>query len=548
MNIPLDKLEQLLDAMGKVYSDTASKAAELRTIMPLTLKLLLTVILLVACVNVLICLIKGVAINLPVWKPKPDSKLMYSFAAGSGQFQRGYIFRDARRLVLDRKWSAFSFAGLAYRLGNVQNDSKLLRFALSLVYVALSIVGAVEMVYRAVIGVITYFVLDLAYMALLFLLWLADLALIPLFNLMDKSSRVTQHCSHCYTTFQLPVFECPSCGAKHDKLYPGRCGLLWARCQCGHFLPCSALSRRKRLASYCPKCEEHLAASSVKSLTIQVVGGNSAGKTSFIAAFQHLYISTVEATGIREVSAFPADAFAMLEKMYETGCTDRSSGGEVRAYHILHEGTGSADDGLVFYDIPDELILSEQYERNPLNFGYSDGIIIVVDPLSVRAVREECETSLGPDSIAGHSGDPTEDIVVHFINKYSEVAGRTARKMSDVPVAVVITKADLTPIRRKIGIVKIKAEAANSHLEDLGDARNIICRRYLSEIGLANVLNNLDSVFSNVAYFPVSAIGHLEEAGEGFDPQGVIEPVEWIAAQCSSAIHALTIRARENTI
>ena len=50
-------------------------------------------------------------------------------------------------------------------------------------------------------------------------------------------------------------------------------------------------------------------------------------------------------------------------------------------------------------------------------------------------------------------------------------------------------------------------------------------------IGMANTINNLESVFSKVQYFPSSAMGHMAEEGTPFSPFGVIEPIGWIASQ-----------------
>lgn len=309
---------------------------------------------------------------------------MFSYAAGSGQFQRSHIYKDAHRYLFDKNWSVLSFAGLAYRLGNYESHSKTIAFLGSLVYLPLVILGVVEMIIRCIAGVVIYFVINLAYIVFLLALWAVNLFLMPLFNLADKTSCMTQHCPKCYATFKLPVFGCRHCGTRHTKLYPGRCGLLFAKCNCGHFIPCASFSKRKDLKSYCPKCDYALAGSNIKALTVQVIGGNSSGKTSFIGAFQHQYVEAARNSGIRNVSTFPKDDFKELERMYHSGKTTKSPSDEVRAYYILHGGKGSSDDGIVIYDVPDEVILSEQYERNPLNFAYSDGIIIIIDPLSVR--------------------------------------------------------------------------------------------------------------------------------------------------------------------
>lgn len=544
--MPTDEIRYGLEQIRLFLQKAMADIGAFWGTIPSLLRALIVIISVVACVNIVASLIKAIIINRASWKKKPGSELMFSYAAGSGQFQRSHIYKDAHKYLFDKKWSVFSFAGLAYRLGNYESHSKTIAFLSSLVYLPLAILGIAEMIIRCIAGVVIYFVINLAYIVFLLAIWAVNLLLMPLFNLADKASWMTQHCPKCYATFKLPVFECPHCGTRHIKLYPGRCGLLFAKCNCGHFIPCASASKRKDLKSYCPKCDYTLAGSNIKALTVQVLGGNSSGKTAFIAAFQHQYVEAIKNSGIHNVSTSPEDDFKELERIYHSGRTTKSPSDEVRAYYILHGSKGSSDDGIVIYDVPDEVILSEQYERNPLNFAYSDGIIIIIDPLSVRSVRKECETTTGSSSTNGFSNDSTEDIVVHFINKYSEVAGRMARRMSDTPVAVVIAKTDLTSIRRKIGAVKIKAEysANRNQYISADDARDKVCRRYLADIGLANAINNLDSVFSRVSYFPVSSIGHCED-GSPFDPQNIIAPMSWLARQCQSNIKDLAAFVEE---
>ena len=544
--MPTDEIQPALEQVQNYIQDIVEEIGTFWGTIPSLLRVCLIIIFVVACVNIIASLVKAFIINKASWKKTQNSELMYSYAAGSGQFQRKLIYKDARKFLFDKKWSLFSFAGIAYRLGNCENISRGILFLYSLAYLPLATIGAAEMILRAVIGTVGYFILNLSYMLLLIALWALNLVAMPLFNLADKLSWITQHCPKCYSAFKLPVFECPHCGKHHTKLYSGRSGLLWAKCSCGRFIPCASMSQRKRLKSYCPKCDHALAGSSIKALTVQVIGGNSSGKTAFIAAFQHQYVEAIQNSGIRSVTTAPEDDFGALERMYHSGKTEKSSSNEVHTYYILHSSKGSSDDGIVIYDVPDEIILSEQYERNPLNFAYSDGIIIIIDPLSVHSVRKDCEATTGAASVSGYSNDSAEDIIVHFINKYSEVTGRMARKMSDTPVAVVIAKTDLTVIRRKIGTVKIKSQfAANqSQYYSYEDACDKLCRQYLSDIGLANVVNNLDSVFSRISYFPISSIGHYAD-GNPFEPQNVITPMSWLARQCQSRIKELVAFVEE---
>lgn len=101
------------------------------------------------------------------WKKKSGSELMFSYATGSGRFQRSHIYKDAHKYLFDKKWSVFSFAELAYRFGNYESHSKTIAFLSSLVYLPLAILGIAEMIIRCIAGVVAYFVINLAYIVFL---------------------------------------------------------------------------------------------------------------------------------------------------------------------------------------------------------------------------------------------------------------------------------------------------------------------------------------------------------------------------------------------
>lgn len=507
------------------------RLCDLWSIFPPVVRLIIELALLLAIIGIATSLIKSAANNYKEWKPMQDSGLMLSYFRGSGNHQRKLIYKDARELLRDKTWSWISSAGLAYRLGSFTNSSKVVMFLCSLAFLPLFFVGLIEMLFRVVIGNIFYFFLNIGATALLFTLGLISCILTPFFLIADGAMRRQQHCPHCYSTFKLPYFRCPHCGTVHQRLIPGKSGLFYARCSCGHFLPCSVLSKRDVLSAVCPKCSHDLATSNARQFSIQVIGGNSSGKTAFLAAFQHLYLDNI--TKDTQASAYgePKDEFDALESMFSSGQTVPASDPVVIPYSLVHRTGGIATESLIFYDIPDEILLNEEYERSPLNFGYSNGIIIIIDPLSIQEVYHEC-SKLGNAGISGCSRNDPEPVIIHFINKFSEISGRPARQMSNVPVAVLITKCDLRGVRQHIGMPKIKSSYKtdpDQYQNDFGTAIDEICREYLRGIGLSNVINNLDSVFASVKYFPISAIGHSGGTGAPFEPVGVIEPVTWLA-------------------
>ncbi len=474
------------------------------------------------------------------WMPKPDSKLMFSYFCGTGSFQRKLIYQEAHKLLRNKTWSWVSIAGLAWRLGNYTHPSKMLMFACSLLYLPMAIFGFVEMVLRDIIGTVWLLCASLAHRLILFVLRWISYLLIPLWQLADRFKRVEHHCPHCYNTFNLPEFKCPYCGSIHKALIPSRCGILFARCECGRFLPSTLFTGRSNLDPVCPKCDGDLVATNAKQFSIQLIGGNTSGKTAFLSAFQHLYLNNN--IGKLSIHGEPRSDFEKMEEMFKRGTTEPSSSATAKTYNLVHRYGRSARNNLVVHDIPDEVILSGDYERNPLYFGYSDGIIIMIDPLSVASVRERCLKSGNNKAVENYSQDDADTIIVRFIHKFSEIVGRSARKMINTPVAVLISKTDVKAIKREVGLPKIKATYnanPSAYQNDFGVARDEVCREYLLNLGLTNALNNLESVFSSVRYFPISAIGHICEAGKPFEPFGVMEPMTWIANEARSDLYSL---------
>ena len=498
---------------------------------PSILKVLLGVILMVAGCGIVLSYSKAIIHNCKSWKPIENSGLTYGYFLGTGQWQHKLIYKEAHTLLRDRKWSWISFAGIGYRLGNYTHNSKTIAFLLSIPYIVLFVLGLAEMMVRITVGTILFFFLSLVHRILLFILKVLSMLMIPVWRAQDKFSRVEQHCPHCYATFNMPQIRCAKCGHIHNDLSPGRSGVLVARCQCGKLLPAITILGRSRLESVCPKCNEELAATNAKQFSIQLIGGNTSGKTAYLAAFQHIYLNCYDGDSGLKIVGKPTNIFGDLEKSYVSGMTEASSASMAVPYNFVHIKDGLDQNNLVIYDIPDEVILSGEYEKNPLNFGYSDGIIILIDPLSISSVRHKVNNDVGADALVGYSQDDPDNLIVQFIHHFSQIVGRSAKRMNNVPVAVVIGKADVKSVKHQIGFPKINSSYnLNPSLygNDIQNARNTICRNYLLDLGLANALNNLESVFTNVNYFPASPIGHVAHSGESFVPFGVLEPVLWL--------------------
>jgi hypothetical protein len=507
-------------------------------------------LMLLVVIGILMSHFLGIYRNRKEWKEHPQSGLTFSYFCGTGALQRRLSYKEAHKLLRDRRWSWISFAGLAFRLGNFTHDSILLMFVCSLFYIPLAILGFFEMTLRIIAGTIWLLTASLIQRFILFVLCIASYIFIPLWQIADKSGRIDQHCPHCYETFNLPAFKCPGCGKAHKQVIPSRSGILVARCECGCFFPSSLYTGRSNIQAICPSCEKELFAANARQFSIQLVGGNSSGKTAIITAFQHLYLNNSNSANHFEIVGEPQNYFDDLEQMYRTGSTEPSSSSAVSAYSFIHKLKRSVRNNLVIFDIPDEVILSGTYERNPRNLGFSDGIIFIIDPLSIPSVREECIKTGDKHAVDKYSDDDINELIIEFVHQFSSITGRASRRQNSIPVAIVINKVDIKAVKREIGMPKIRVlyEAdPSAYNNNISVARDEVCRAYLSKLGLDNTLNNLDGTFSNIRYFPVSAIGHLVEEGKEFAPLGILAPFTWITKEANSILFRILDNSQKET-
>lgn len=343
------------------------------------------------------------------------------------------------------------------------------------------------------------------------ILWLSDRI-----ALMARS--IQSRCPNCKRISIVPVFCCPECGTQHVNLTPGPYGVLSIKCNCGNKLPTTIFNGRSRLEALCPYCQTLLAASDAKQFGIQLVGGVSAGKTTFLTAYWHLYLEQLRHDSELEYDCFPQESFDMLEEWFQRGTSGATSERNANMYSVIHKRKDHQPCQMTIYDVAGEAFEDLTGDIQQQQLRYCEGVIFVVDPTATP------EANSIP--ISG------------FISEFKKMRGVHASKLSDIPVSVVISKADL--FKREIGLPKIKSMYVTTmHGQEAGcgqslsDVRDGICRSFLVAHGYHAVLNTIDSEFANLRFFSTSAIGHEAFEGDPYDPWGVLEPVEWIIGQSS---------------
>jgi len=418
------------------------------------------------------------------WLKHQRLDLMYSYFTETGIHMVKVNHATSRVYLRDNTY-IFTISGLTHRLGNYQNESNVLTFLLAIPYIPMLILTMIEMSIRVVVGTSYLIAVKLVHRVLLFMTKQITCALIPAAVAADRYMRRKQYCTKCYDEFNLPTFVCPECNTLHEQLTPGRCGILFAKCSCNNkFLPVMVFTGRSRLGCVCPSCKEEMADANARQFFVHLIGGSGSGKTAYMSAFANVYLRQSGSVYIR---GRLEDSFVQLEAVAPSS--------DLVDYNFLHSygnANKPAKNTLVVFDINGEQVVSE-YHKNPRHFSFCNGFILFADPQS---------SDFG-------------DVANQFILDYSGIMGQSANERSSIPVAVVVTKADVDEVKHGI--------SGGSDRE---------CKEYLESLGLGSGVMSIDAKFSNVRYFPISS------TDTGKMPR-ITAPVSWIAGQVGGTMAKL---------
>ena len=374
------------------------------------------------------------------------------------------------------------------------------------------------------------------------LLWLID-------RLYLKQKKIFTACPSCKERSLIPVYACPRCGMKHTMLTPGKHGILHRKCNCGQKMGTCFLTGRKNYPAFCAHCACSLSDRENMPICIPVVGGRSVGKTAFITAFSKDFIDNIAPKYGWQTEFYNDEKkviFTDIVTDYTNGSTrmtdrpqDITKTSSV-SFSFFLKGKGLNPERLIHvYDIAGEVFTDNSENEMQKQYEYCQGIVLVIDPFAIPAVRNIYGDDLEPEDIAGIGKADIGGIVDAFINKLREVTGLSANKMSTTPIAVVISKVDSSSLQNELG-----NEAVNTTLQKMKengisaeylDAEDYICREFLKKHGVASLVSGIDIKFKNNRYFACSSIGHTRDKG-AYAPFGVMEPMEWLIKNADSVI------------
>jgi hypothetical protein len=274
---------------------------------------------------------------------------------------------------------------------------------------------------------------------------------------------------------------------------------------------------------------------SVPTHHVPIVAGKVAGKTVHtLAAIADLLAADDEfAFGDEHTKA----AFALIDEQLRDLTTIPSTlpSAPLRAATVF-VGTGAQRRLVYIYDAAGEFYQSSEKVSGLRFLGSTAGMLLVIDPFSLEAVRtrmEEDDVVLPP-----HSTTPPDDVISRIADGLRERSLDRRRDRIGIRVAVVITKCDVLADR---GPVPHPYETVGT---DSRSMRSAAVERWLDGVaGEGGLVRQLANQYSEIAYFAVSALDAFGVAprvaartGRPVQNDPPSAPLRWLLATRSGAV------------
>lgn len=397
-------------------------------------------------------------------------------------------------------------------------------------------------------------VVSLIFTSVVYVLFGVALAFETLYFKLKKVSFRCQKCTHAY---KIPIYACPHCKIKHVKLKPGKFGVLKRKCVCGTILPLTVKATGKMLIkdsttgnyikkkysvtdmeSFCPHCGNSDKAGITHPVSIALIGGASAGKTTFKVAFLKDFLD-------EEIVNYGID-FEFLDDSYDSEFKQIESyyrgipipptpyGAEYDiitfSFMLKHKKFG-VDRLIHIYDMPGEVFQKGNAQEGWHMYTFNDDAVFLIDPYSLTRVREESQNELRGSNM-GISAASMNELIGSLIDTLRQVkTPKNSKGKFKIPIALTINKADSSILKKQVGDDAVNT-LMNSHPEVFNDyymTMDYLCRCFLVDNGCSGFIANLDANFETVHFFSSSPIGSVPKgARTPFYPVNVLPVMQWL--------------------
>lgn len=346
--------------------------------------------------------------------------------------------------------------------------------------------------------------------------------------------RISSNCPNCQNHFSLPIYICPRCGAEHTKLRPSKYGIWKRTCDCGYKLPTTFFNGREKLESHCPNCGQNIKDGGKHiDLCIPVIGGPSSGKTCLI----HQSISTISqsASGhglhYEYLDSGLNDYEDSIKRINQGYLPEKTNEMRLKYYQFYLSPLSAKVKTLVsLCDVGGEVYSDSSSLGEQIGYKYANGFLLVVDPLSISAYRDEVQKSNINPAAYGYSNTSIDEIISMLIATLENMFCIGPKDMLKTNAAVVFSKCDIPGLLDEIGDTAVKQYIQSNPDVSYHEAQNAVCEAFLKKYDEINFLNSLKSKFKTIQFFCSSSLGHNAN-GCPFEANGVEEPIFWILSQ-----------------
>lgn len=321
---------------------------------------------------------------------------------------------------------------------------------------------------------------------------------------------ITIECGSCHTRATRPLYRCSHCDATHRRLVPGLAGVLRRTCRCHTKLPTLLALGKAKLPAQCANCQTQLP---VKGLTaptahIPVIAGPTAGKSVFMQTAVTRLMVRGDENGGGGFEFADASAKSEFERNVQLGADKNPSLMEKtiirrpRAYNVyVGKERTRARRLLYLYDPAGEIVESVDHLADSQFLRFTKGVIFIIDPFSLRAVRSAADRSLLNQVRASNTA--AKAVLERFVESLRERFPSKANLLK-FPVAVVVTKADgLLGLPGAIHPYTALGPAAAD--PERRTERNSALREWLCDFAASrDLVTTLENRFVAVSYFAVS--------------------------------------------
>ena len=345
-------------------------------------------------------------------------------------------------------------------------------------------------------------------------------------------------CPYCHEKNRLPAYLCDNCGSVHMELVPNKYGIFYHKCICGQKLPATFFVNRGRLQAKCPNrnCHQYLEREHVetKRIFIPILGGASSGKTAFMFSAVRMLIEK-EAADYGFTAEFidtnTETEYTNIVMELKNGHEPKKTISNVpRAFNLALKQNKKIKWLMYIYDPAGEVYLNTEDLSEHRYHEYLNGLVLIVDPFSIPAVRRNYEYELSKTwSSLNPSQQRVQEVLGRVILTMEGSFGLSKTSKIGKPLAVVISKVDAFDLEELLGESAVDKAIAETKGAERTDVRNTLIRRQLNIWGEEALLQQLDTRFKSVRFFTCSALGRIpDSSGRDLVSHHVFDPILWI--------------------